>query len=268
MVVQTLTLLLFLLFSQQEQVQFTKALEISGEFIQLSSDNMGGIYVINKKHNLLKLNGQGDTLYTYEDKSFPVYFCDPSNGLKILIFNEKQNTLNFLDKTLTPINQAILLDRFSIPITNAISSSRDNLFWVFDENNQTLRKYDHLSNEMANSGNLVAITGQSIQPIYLREQDAKVYAVDSVKGVFQFDHLGTFLFNFREVRAEKIAISGNKMVFLKSKELYIYDTFLMETKKLELEGHPKVLDFALDKTAIVILTEQSVQVFRSKAVVK
>ena len=256
--------LIFLFSIGVTQGQFVLKKQIEGRFLQLSSDNLGHIYLVDTKRNLLKLNLSGDTLFTYEDKAFPVYFCDASNGLKVLVFNEKQNNVQFLDKTLTPLGAHLRIDELFIPLASALGISRDNLFWIFDENKQELRKFDAHSIQLVNSGSLIALTGQNIQPHYLREQQAKVYLVDSLKGVFQFDHLGMYLFHYKGVKAQKIAVRGDKMVFLKGQELYIYDTFLMETQKLSFDGVKGIKDFALDKNEIILLTEQNIMIFRSQ----
>ena len=254
----------FWVLCSRSAAQYELKKKIEGKFEQVSSDNLGHIYLVNEKHNLLKMSLSGDTLFTFEDKAFPVYFCDASNGLKVLVFNEKQNNLQFLDKTLTPLGGPLLIDQLSIPLVSALGISRDNLFWIFDQNTQELKKFDVHSTQIFNSGSVIALTGFNIQPHYLREQQAKVYLVDSLQGVFQFDHLGTYLYHFQSVKAKKIAVRGDKMVFLKGQELYIYDTFLMETQKLQLNGAEGIKDFALDKSEIVVLTEKSVLIFRSE----
>ena len=254
----------FWVLCSRSAAQYELKKKIEGKFEQVSSDNLGHIYLVNEKHNLLKMSLSGDTLFTFEDKAFPVYFCDASNCLKVLVINEKQNILQFLDKTLTPLGGPLLIDQLSIPLVSALGISRDNLFWIFDQNTQELKKFDVHSTQIFNSGSVIALTGFNIQPHYLREQQAKVYLVDSLQGVFQFDHLGTYLYHFQSVKAKKIAVRGDKMVFLKGQELYIYDTFLMETQKLQLNGAEGIKDFALDKSEIVVLTEKSVLIFRSE----
>ena len=256
-------MLLCLLLLVPSQERFELVGVIKGSYSRIHADNMGYLYVITKEQNLCKLSSAGDTLYTFEDKGFLVSHVDPSNPMKLLVYDNSQNTVKFLDKTLSPINSPILLDDLNIPATNVVSSSRDNLFWVFDDNVQELKKYNRNLKEVANSGSLTSITGKNIQPISLQESNAKVYVLDSLQGVFQFDHLGTYLFNFKKIKAKKIIAMGSKIVFLKDKELYLYDTVLLEEQKVELKDSVSVLDFAISKNNIFIMTEQNVQVFRT-----
>ena len=255
--------LLCLLLLVPSQERFERVGVIKGGYSEIHADSMGSLYVITKEQNLCKLSSEGDTLYTFEDKGFLVSHVDPSNPMKLLVYDNSQNTVRFLDKTLTPINSTIRLDDLNIPTSNVVSSSRDNLFWVFDDNVQELKKYNRNLQEVANSGSLTSIIGNSIQPISMPESEAKVYVLESLQGVFQFDHLGTYLFNFKKIQAKKIIAMGSKIVFLKNKELYLYDTVLLDEQKIELNDSISVLDFAISKNNIFIMTEQNVQIFRT-----
>lgn len=261
MILKLLAFCFVLSVSPQESLKKTR--EIQGVFESIYSDNIQYIYAVNDQNNLIKLDFKGDTLYTFEDKSFPVYHVDPLNALKVLIYDTRQNIAAFLDKTLAPINNPIRFDDLGIPITTAVCSSRDNRFWVFDENKQELKKYDQNSQEVSNSGNMTLVTGKNIQPIFLKEENSRVYLLDSVQGVFQFDHLGTFLFNFKKIQAQKIVVRGDKIIFLKNKELYLYDMILLEMSKVTLPKAVLVKDFTISKQNLFVLTEQNIQIYRS-----
>jgi hypothetical protein len=254
-----LVMCLLLLMPNQERFELVNT--IKGEYAKIQADNSGNCYLITNEQNLCKLSSEGDTLYTFEDKSFFVSHVDASNPLKLLVYDNSQNTIKFLDKTLTPINSTIRIDDLNIPTSNAVCASRDNLFWVFDDNNQELKKYGRQLQEVANSGNITALTGKNIQPISVQESESKVYLLDSLQGVFQFDHLGTYLFHFKKIRAKKIIAMGHKIVFLKDKELYLYDTVLLDEQKIQLNDTISVLDFSISKNNIFIMTKEDIRVY-------
>lgn len=234
---------------------------INADFHEIQADAMGNCYAISDARNLYKLSEEGDTLFTFEDKSFLVSHVDASNPLKVLVYASSQNTIKFLDKTLTPINDPIQIDDLGIPVSNAVATSRDNLFWIFDDSSQELKKYNRSMKEVANSGSLTALTGKNIQPFSMLEAEGKVYVVDSLQGVFQFDHLGTYLFNFKNIHAKKISVMGTKIVFLKDNELYLYDTILLEEQKISLSDSLSAIDFAISRKKMFIMTKENIQVF-------
>lgn len=258
----TWILLLSFLVNDSSTVLIKEA-EFPCSFKKVFIDNLDFIYGLNDKNNLLKLDHTGKTLYSFEDKSFPVYHANVSNPLRILLYNQQQNCLLFADKTLSPFTERIHLDRLQIPYTQSVSTSRDNNFWVFDNTQQSLNKYNQHSELISTTGNLISAIEKNIQPIELLEAGDKVYALDSILGVFQFDYLGTYLFNFKEIQASKIDVVGKNIVFLKDNQLYIYDTILMEKQKIILPENPKVLDFALGQKKLLILTEQKLLIYRS-----
>jgi hypothetical protein len=253
-------LCLLLLAPAQERFELVSTMK--GSYSKIFADSMSNCYVITDEQNLCKLSSAGDTLYTFEDKSFLVSHVDASNPLKLLVYDNSQNTIKFLDKTLTPINNPIRLDDIDIPVSNAVCSSRDNLFWVFDDNTQELKKYSRALKEVANSGSITAITGKNIQPTYMVESAAKMYLLDTVQGVFQFDHLGTYLFHFKKIKAEKIVVIGDKIIFLKNNELYLYDTVLLDIDKFPINGVDEILDFSISGNSLYIVTEVAILVYR------
>ena len=169
----------------------------------------------------------------------------------------------FLDKTLSVFTERIQLDQLDIPYTSFVAASRDNNFWVFDDTKQSLKKYNQQSQQISNSGNLISVVGENFQPIQIQENENKVYALDSLKGLYQFDYLGTFLFHYKEVIGTRIRINGKNIVFLKDNQLYLYDIILMEKSKINLPQRLKIVDFALSQKKLVVLTEQNLQIFRS-----
>ena len=257
--------LLFLLhiFNLESPSSIVKEAEITGNFKAVYSDNLDNLFAINQKNNLVKLNLEGNVLFTFEDKSFPIQHADVSNPLRIIVYNQLQNSILFLDKTLSPFAERIQVDQLDVPYTNCVAASRDNNFWVFDDSKQSLKKFNQQSQEISNSGNLTSVAGMSFQPIQLIENENKVYALDSINGVFQFDYLGTFLFNFKEIKGSKISIKGSNIFYLQNNQLFKYDTILMEKQKIILPESLIIKDFALSQKKLFILTEQNLHIFRS-----
>ena len=108
-----------------------------GEFTSVEVDEHGDVYLVNTEKQLIKFNSGLDTLYIFNEKSAEVELVAPQNALKILIFNKSLNTIQFLDKTLSPSVDELNLDEVNIPLADAVGISKDNNFWLFGNNIHT-----------------------------------------------------------------------------------------------------------------------------------
>jgi len=69
--------------------------------------------------------------------------------------------------------------------------------------------------------------------------------------LLQFDFLGTYKFLFREIKGEKFEVIGNKVVFLNKNTIFVFDTVLMELKKVK-TPFEQIDDFCVNKSFLVI----------------
>jgi len=232
-----------------------------GEFKSIYSDNFGVLYCIGQKDGVIKLGEKMDTSFTFENQSFAVSHIDVSNPLKILVYNNYQNIVQYLDRTLSDMSGVIRLDDVNISSVNSVAASRDNTFWVFDQNNQELKKLTVSGVEVDSSGSMLSIAGKNIDPCFLKESNSRVYLVDSVQGVFQFDHLGSFLFHFKTIQTKKIVVKGDQIMFLTGGKVRVLNTILLEQNVLELPVQENILDFAVSKNSIFVLLEDRILKF-------
>lgn len=218
-------------------------------------DHLNYLYFINDDATILKTDLSLDSIYTHEIKANQISYLDVSNPLRILALSERQNSIVFLDKTLTPIQNPIQLDLLNIPFVNAVANSRDNNFWVFNNQLQQLKKLNQQSEIILSSQQLNVILDQNFEAAQIIEHQNKVYLVDPEKGVCSFDFFGTFLFHYKQIKADKMQIHKNTLVYLQNGQLFTYDTQLMERKKVDLPVQ-NIQDFALNKNQIVVISKE------------
>lgn len=233
---------------------------ISGSFTSVEVDEQGDIYLVNERKQLLKVDANLDTLYVFNEKSVEVEFVAPQNALKILIFNKSLNTIQFLDKTLSPSAEEINLDEVDIPLAASVGISKDNNFWLFDQYEQSLKKFDVKMKMISTSGNLINITGFSWSPDQLKEIKNNVFVRDSTKGILQFDFFGSYIQTI-DVRVKtNFYFEQSNLWFLRNDSLIIRDILLQEESKFNLP-EKNVIDFAFYKSQFYLLTQEKLYIY-------
>ena len=234
--------------------------ELEGEFQSIEVDEHGDLYLINNEKHLLKLNAELDTLFVFNEKSAEVEFVAPQNALKVLSFNKSLNTIQFLDKTLSPSAGELSLDDVNIPLVEAIGMSKDNNFWVFDQDEQVLKKLDTKMSEIFTSGNVMNLTGKNWAPVRLKEINNKVYLNDTAKGLLEFDFFGSYVQTINVKLKGNFYCNQNTLWFLRNDSLIGHDLLLHDESKFELP-QKKVVDFAFYKSQFYLLTQEKLYIY-------
>tara|TARA_B100001121_G_C18547740_1_gene553901 strand:+ start:93 stop:806 length:714 start_codon:yes stop_codon:yes gene_type:complete len=233
---------------------------MSGNFSSVEVDEQGDVYLVNKGKQLIKVDTNLDTLYVFNEKSAEVEFVAPQNALKVLIFNKSLNTIQFLDKTLSPSVNELNLDNVNIPLVEAVGISRDNNFWLFDQFDQSLKKFDVKMNMISTSGNLLNITGLNWSPHKLKEIENNVFVCDSTNGVMQFDFFGSYVQTIDIKVTTNFYFDESYFWFLRNDSLIMYDILLQEESKFSLP-EKNVLDFAFYKSQFYFLTPEKLYIY-------
>ena len=233
---------------------------IAGEFTSVEVDEHGDVYLVNSEKQLIKFNSRLDTLYVFNEKSAEVELVAPQNALKILIFNKSLNTVQFLDKTLSPSAEELNLDEVNIPLVEAVGISKDNNFWIFDQYDQSLKKFDTKMKMISTSGNLTNITGLNWSPTKLKEIDNKVFVCDSLSGIMEFDFFGSYVQTINLKIKGNFYIDQSNVWFLRNDSLIIHDILLQDESKFNLP-EKNVVDFAFYKSQFYLLTQEKLYIY-------
>ena len=166
---------------------------IHGNIVDFTVDNLGNIYLLNADNLLKKFGPAGDSLAVYNDvrRYGKIYSMDVTNPLKILLYYKEFGTIVMVDRFLNMVN-AIDLRSLNIFQAKAIGLAYDNNIWIYDDLEAKLKR-------IGDDGSLINTTTDIRQfvdavpdPTIISDQSGLVYLYDTAKGVYIFDHYGTF----------------------------------------------------------------------------
>ena len=107
-------------------------------------DNLGELYVINTDNQLKKYDEQGDSIGVFNQvtKYGKLSYVEAQNPWKAILFYKSFSTIVLLDKYLNVIS-SINLRQQDIFQVNALTTSYDNNIWLYDEQDNKLKKSSH-----------------------------------------------------------------------------------------------------------------------------
>ena len=219
----------------QDDSSFQLLRVLKGDIVEFTVDNLNNTYIINSKNQVKKLNADGDSMAVYNDvKKFgQLSYIDVSNPLKTLIFYRDFATIVVLDRFLN-IRNTIDLRRQNIFSVRAIGQSYDNKIWLYDEQDNKLKKIDEDGKVLLETPDFRLLFDKVPTPQKLFDNDKYVYIYDLKQGVFVFDYYGALKNKILITGWQNFRASGNFIFGSNADTLHRYEisTFRLDQWKM------------------------------------
>ena len=207
---------------------------INYPIVSFAVNNLGELYIINTNNQLKKLNEKGDSVGVFNQvtKYGKLTYVDAQNPWKTILFYENFSTIVLLDKYLNVVTN-INLRKQNIFGVKTVASSYDNNIWLFDEQENKLKKIDDAGKVLMETVDFRLLFDSVPSPVQIVDRDGFVYLYDPKKGVYVFDYYGSF--------KNKIPFLNWKNIAVIEKSLYGFDdTYLYSHSlgSLDLKRYP------------------------------
>jgi hypothetical protein len=219
----------------QDTSWLTPAATVEGSYVDFNVDNLGNYYLLSKDNQLKKLNAKGDSMGVFNDvrRYGKLYSIDVTNPLKVLLYYKNFSTIVVLDRFLNVIN-TIDLRKQNIFQVKAIAQSYDNNIWIYDEQNNKLKKIGEDGRILFESVDFRIIFDQVPAPFQIIDREGFVYLNDPSKGVFVFDIYGSFKTKVSYIGIKTFTVFGKTLVGLMENQLFTYQVGTLTEQKAAL----------------------------------
>lgn len=199
--------------------------------------NLGELYIINTSNQLKKYDEKGDSVGVFNQvtKYGKLTYVEAQNPWKVILFYQNFSTIVLLDKYLNVLN-SINLRTKNIFRVNAVTTSYDSNIWLFDEQDNKLKKIDDAGNLLSESVDFRLLFDSVPTPQKIIDRDGFVYLYDPQKGIYLFDYYGSFKSKLTFLHWNDFSVIGNTIYGFDDENLYKYAPPLPEviTYKLPL----------------------------------
>lgn len=257
--------LTFLIYNQNIYAQLKKTFEIEIYADFFSVDKTGNFYFV-KNDLIIKTDGNFNKIAEYSDKQKgDIGTIDALDPLRLLVFYPQINSIVFLDKFLTPLRSAILLDDLQLFSTMAVSSSNYGIFRIFDARCNCLIMPD-LSLKNIQKGTNINTISEKINILNLTETNNFVLMSTESAGIIIFDLFGNYIKTLNTLNVKKInKINDDIYILHNDNNIEIYNYISKnqweKTITIPIENEIIIKDFAVRNNKIFILSEKSLIIF-------
>ena len=211
------TLTVFIGTSQNNQWKLINSIDIKN-LNAWDVDPMGKV-IYSQRDNLVKLDSSFNEEFTQSLKRFGnVAKIDARHSLKTLVFSEEQQSVGFMENTLTFKDKKDLANIDVSYGTHASYSGQTNRFWVFDGDNSKLVMFDESRNNVQVMENLSGTLG-FLRLEELFEIENTLLLFDKTKGIYLFDIYGTMIDFIQTENAIAVHYEDGNLYYLTADEL-------------------------------------------------
>jgi len=221
-------------FAQTDTIfKFQKKLDYP--IVSFSVNNLGELYIINTNNQLKKLNERGDSVGVFNQvtKYGKLSYVDAQNPWKTILFYENFSTIVLLDKYLNVLTN-INLRKQNIFGVKTVASAYDNNIWLFDEQENKLKKIDDAGKVLMETVDFRLLFDSVPTPIQIVDRDGFVYLYDPKKGVYIFDYYGSFKNKIPFLNWKNIAVIEKILYGFDDAYLYSYSLGSLNLKQYPL----------------------------------
>ena len=162
------------------------------ESIVIDIDNHGNIYNINRKGKIIKRDFKGRVIQVNSPTKYGrANLIEAKDPLKPLLFYKDYGRIQILDQKLS-IKSEIDLNTIGVFNAASIAYSSENNYWIFDLDQQQLKKYSQQFKLISESMDLRQILENELSPIQIQEANNAIYVLDAKNGIYIFDQFGKF----------------------------------------------------------------------------
>lgn len=197
--------------------------------------NLGEIFLINTENQLKKLDEKGDSVGVFNQvtKYGKLSYVVARNPWKTLLFYKNFSTIVILDKYLNIINSINLRNK-GILRAEVITNSYDNNIWVFDEQENKLKKIDDSGNLLSETVDFRNLLDVVPSPKKMVDNDGFVYLYDPENGLYIFDYYGSFKRKLSFRGWTDFAVIGKSIYGFDAEKIYKYTPPMPEPEEFPL----------------------------------
>ena len=227
-------------------------------------DNLGNLFVVTPKNELLKFNPNGKFLWNYTNKSYgEITQLDVTDPLRVILYYQAYQQVIVLNNNLSEISKYTFNQNPELQISLIASANNDG-FWAYDQINRELRKLTNYFVDDLKSGNIYQRNGFDMQANFMLTDDQQIYINDTTAGIRIFDRYGNFVKTAVVYPKGDFNVEGNEIYFTKENKLMRYNYLTFDLQEIPL---PEKCDFkkaTLRFNRLLILKEKDLTLWAVK----
>jgi hypothetical protein len=250
------------LFFSQPGYELVTTVKVPGE--QHYSDPFGNIYVVHAGE-IKRFDNEYREAANYSNSYLgKIYSADLSDPLRILLYFKDYNQILWLDKYLVEIRSPLLLDQMGFQQVDAVCSSSQGGFWLYNDITCQIHYFDNTMNLVHESINLRSLLGSSNRPVGMLEKNRNVYLNVPATGILIFDRFGNYRRTLPVTGCTRLQVTDTEIFFFKNDSLFRYNIEKGLSNFVQLPGTINPVHAEIQPGYLYLFSKDAFYVYRYK----
>lgn len=250
-------------FSQVNEQLGEPLAEITLKELDLVSlDTRDQLYISNLQGDIFLFDASGKQQnYFSPSRQAKLSQLEAAWSVTIFSFSEDLQEYRILDRFLNPIAELNFLEA-SVNLPKAATLGNNNIVWVWDESDISLKRLDYLRNLVLDAQPLNLITSvKSLQITALKEYKNRVFGLIPDEGVLVFDNQGNLLFDLKLPQIEKLSLYKDYLLWLENGKLMGYNLSKSSVESIQDLSAPSGSYVLVGQTKLVLIQPEIIEIF-------
>lgn len=229
----------------------------------ISIDTRDQIFVSKKNGDILLLDQNGKQLNLFSPpRQGRLQQLEASWTVSIFSFSEDLQEYRILDRFLNPLSEGnFLLNEITLP--KAATLGNNNVIWVWDESDLSLKSFNYLQKQIIQSQPLnLVLDPQNLTVKEIREFKNRVYLNIPESGIFIFDNQANFIQKLPIRVNQQLCFYKDRIFWIENGSLKSYSTRTLEEYDLGKLPVAQASAIQIGQEIMIIQTLSDLQVFK------
>lgn len=226
-------------------------------------DNQGFIFLTDPEGNLYQYNKSGNVINNFSPhRQGRISQLEASWTINIFTFSADLQEYRILDRFINPVaeNQIPLN---LITLAKVATLGNNNIIWVFDEADLSLKQFDFMRNEVVQHQPLNLILDRSsLEIIDMKEYQNLLFLNIKNEGIFILDNQGNLIKKLKAYPIRNFGFWKTKMTFIEKEHIISLD-FQSENKEiLQLPDDFKALGIFVNQQMVILFDSNQIRIYQ------
>lgn len=252
-------------FSQEiTQLSFDspiKEVQISG--LDLASlDTRDQIYASSFSGDIYLFDSKGKQLNLFSPaRQGRLHQLEAAWTVNIFSFSADLQEYRILDRFLNPLVEKSMIQP-GINLPKASTLGNNNLIWIWDESDLSLKSWNYLQNQLIQSQPLnLILDSPELAVSEIREFKNRVFMNVPESGIYIFDNQGNFLQKVNLQQNQRLCFYKENLVWVESGNLKMYSISKKEVFDLGVLPEKDILSVQIGQEILVLIKKDRIEIY-------
>lgn len=228
----------------------------------VSIDNQEFIFVADREGNLYQFSPEGRQLNNFSPpRQARLSQLEAFWTVNVFTFSNDLQEFRILDRFLNPVSE----NKFSGPRINLVKAAtlgNNNVLWLFDETDLSLKLWDYRRNVLIQEQPLNLVLSQSeFYVTDIREYQNMLFLQVADEGVYIFDNQANYLKTLPAISDQKLSFWKNYLLYTQSGELIIMDIPTGQTARVPLPKEKGIKGVFAQGSKVYLQTDRKILIY-------